>query len=147
MVDINTTAKQAKAMPSPPNGSVPGASGDILAMPPLQGFVSADESNRLRDLLAFAMAVEGGQPLAPAGVEAMRREADAALSAHAFRILHNRVEEIRQDAVREQMARLRPPPGFVKLILANLVALLLLAGGAVAAWRHFGAALLPMLGI
>lgn len=120
-------------------------------LPPLSAFVTGDDQHRLRDLLAFAMAMDSPRPpippLAPTLLEGLRREADAALEAHTFRRLHNRVEEIRLAAVQEQMAHLRPPPGFLKLVLANLVAILLLAGGALAAWRQWGPALLPMLGI
>ena len=37
------------------------------------------------------------------------------------------VEQVRHDAVAEHLGRLRPPPGFLRLVLANLVALALAA--------------------
>lgn len=88
--------------------------------------------HRLDDLLAFALAVERGQAATPETVERLRHEAASALSDHAFRYLHNSVEQIRRDAVAEQLGRIRKPPGFVALVAANLVALAL-AGGA-AGW-------------
>ncbi|WP_203074877.1 hypothetical protein [Falsiroseomonas ponticola] len=115
-------------------------------LPPLGSFLTPGDGNRLRDLLAFALAVEAARPLAPNGIEGLRREADAALEGYAFRSLHNRVEEIRLAAVQDHLGRLRPPPGFMTLVAANLVALLLLAGGALLAWRHYGPALLGWIG-
>ena len=56
------------------------------------------------------------------------RSAIAALSDFAFRYLHNRVDEIRREAAAEAAAR-PPRGGFLRLVLANLVALAL-AGGA-----------------
>ncbi|NGM20475.1 hypothetical protein G3576_10655 [Roseomonas stagni] len=119
--------------------------------PLLADFLSPGDAHRLRDLLAFAMAVEGqaggsGRPRGPDAVDGFQRDAEAALEAHAFRTLHNQVEQIRQAAVQEQIARLRPPPGFLTLVLANLIALLLLAAAAVAAWRHYGPAMLAWIG-
>ncbi len=116
-------------------------------LPPLSSFMAPGDDHRLRDLLAFAMAVEAGRPLAPGGLDGLRREADAALEAYAFRSLHNRVEEIRLAAVREHIGRLRAPPRFLTLVIANLVALLLLAGGAAAAWRHYGPMMLAWIGV
>lgn len=87
--------------------------------------------NRLIDLLAFGLAAERGEPVTPELVEGLRREAAKALSDYSFRYLHNTVEQVRRDAVAEHLGRLRPPPGFLRLVLANLVALALagLAGG------------------
>lgn len=115
-------------------------------LPPLSSFLSPGDDHRLRDMLAFAMAVEAGRPLAPNGLDALRRDADAALAGHAFRSLHNRVEEIRLAAVQEHIGRLRAPPGFVTLVIANLVALVLLAAAAALGWRHYGPALLDWVG-
>jgi hypothetical protein len=88
-------------------------------------FRSAAPEDRLRDLLAFAFAAEEGRLPAPDGVDALRRKADAELSAHAVRHLHNRVEEIRREAQAEALAAGPRPPGFVKLVLAALVAFLI----------------------
>lgn len=90
------------------------------------------EEHRLDDLLAFALAVDKRHPATPETVERMRHEAAAALSGHAFRYLHNSIEQIRREAVAEELGRVRKPPGFVALVMANLVALAL-AGG-LAGW-------------
>ncbi|MBX9594014.1 MAG: hypothetical protein K2X46_06600 [Roseomonas sp.] len=132
---------------SPATASVSDDARSTPPLPMLASFLSPGDDHRLRDLLAFAMAVEAGRPLAPNGVDSLRREADAALEGYAFRSLHNRVEEIRMAAVVEHVGRLRSPPGFVTLVMANLVALALLAGGALLAWRHDGPAVLAWIGI
>lgn len=90
------------------------------------------EAERTADLLAFAIATERGLASTPDAVERARREADAALGDYSLRHLHNTVEQIRQEAVAAHLGRLRPPPGFPRLVLANLVALA--AAGALAAW-------------
>jgi hypothetical protein len=43
----------------------------------------------------------------------------------AFRYLHNRVEELRREGAEEARAGLRSPPGFLKLVVAALTAILL----------------------
>ena len=90
------------------------------------------ETDRTTDLLAFAIAAERGLAATPDAVERARREADAALGDYSIRHLHNTVEQIRQEAVAAHLGRLRPPPGFARLVAANLVALAI-AGG-LAAW-------------
>ncbi|MBL6455936.1 hypothetical protein JMJ55_11425 [Belnapia sp. T6] len=87
--------------------------------------------DRLTGLLAFALAAERGEPAAPEAVSRLQREAEAALCDHALRYLHNNVERLRQEAVAEQLGRLRRPPGFLRLMAANLAAMALvaLAGG------------------
>lgn len=89
---------------------------------------------RLAGLLAFALAAEAEEAPAPApeAVARRRREAEGLLHDQALRLAHNRVAEIRAEAVSEHLGRLRPPPGFGALVAANLVALL--AGGAALAW-------------
>jgi hypothetical protein len=84
------------------------------------------------DLMAFALAAEKRQPLTPEAIDRLRQEASAVLSEHAFRYMHNSVEQIRREAVAEQMARIARPPGFGTLLLANLLALLI--AGLVAYW-------------
>ncbi|WP_439595032.1 hypothetical protein [Falsiroseomonas sp.] len=126
----------------PQNGASPGRADQAprpvppvaLATPPapcLEDFVTDGAEHRLRDLLAFALAVEAGRPTER---EALRGKAEAELQAHAFRTLHNQAEAIRMEAARDQLARLRGGPGFLKLVLANLVALGLLGGLAAALW-------------
>ncbi len=105
----------------------------LTAGPSLRDFVTAPD-HRLRDLLAFGMAVEAGRPLGPDGAEGMRRQAEADLQAHAFRVLHNQVEAIRRQAMEEQMARMSRGQSFVRLVLANLVALILAGVIAFVAW-------------
>ncbi|MFZ4408484.1 MAG: hypothetical protein ACOYOH_14155 [Paracraurococcus sp.] len=78
---------------------------------------------RLADLVAFALATEGNHPSTPDGIERSRQAAQAALSDHAFRYLHNSIDQIRREAAAEQMARTPRPPGFGSMLLANLVAL------------------------
>lgn len=84
------------------------------------------------DRLAFALAHERPDGLPAGGVETLRHEAAAQLSTFAFRYLHNQVEEVRRQAMAEQAARLRAPPGFLRLVAANLVALAI--GSGVWAW-------------
>ena len=89
----------------------------------LRDFLAGGET-RLRDLLAFGMAAEAGR-LPQDGVESLRRKADAELHDHAFRLLHNQVEEIRRHAVEEQRAR-SGRLSFRGAVGANLLALVLL---------------------
>ncbi|MGX9965110.1 hypothetical protein ACVFYP_17400 [Roseomonas sp. F4] len=114
---------------------------DALPQPCLEAFLSGQPDERLRDLLAFALAVETGPP---ADRDALRAKAEAELDAMAFRRLHNQVEAIRLEAAREQLAGLRGGPGFLRLVAAQLVALGLVAGLALLLWRQ---GLLPMIGI
>ena len=84
--------------------------------------------DRLIDLVAFAMATEARLPPTAAMVERTRHEASTALSDHAFRYLHNSIEEIRRTAVAEHATQAPRGPGFGRLVLANLVALAAAAG-------------------
>jgi hypothetical protein len=107
------------------------------AEPPASGGLAAfragrPEEERLVDLLAFALATEKDQPGTPETVETLRREASTALTEHAFRYLHNSVEQIRREAVAEQLRSLPRPAGFGRQILANLIALAI--AGLVASW-------------
>jgi hypothetical protein len=104
--------------------------------PALDAFrAGRSEAERTADLLAFAIATERGLAQTPDAVERARREADAALGDYSLRYLHNTVEQIRQEAVATHLGRLRRPPGFPRLVLANLVALAAAAGGVVA-WLY-----------
>lgn len=93
----------------------------------LAAFRSGAADDRERDLLAFALAAQAGDALSAETIEKRRREADAALAAWAHRYLHNRIEELRLEAVREHLAGLRPSPGFARLILAAFAGVLLAA--------------------
>ena len=88
--------------------------------------------DRVVDLLAFAIATEGGHPATPDIVTRARQEAQTALSEYAFRYLHNSVEQIRREAAAEQLAKLPRPPSFGTLLLANLLALAI--AGLIAGW-------------
>lgn len=80
------------------------------------------------DRLAFALAIERSEPATPEAVARLRQDADRVLADFAFRYLHNHIDEIRRDAVAEQLGRLRQPPGFGRLVAASL-----LGGGVIAA--------------
>ena len=119
------------------SGAAAGVGAGSAAAPPagpaLAAFRSGrSEAHRTADLLAFAIAAERGSAATPDVVERARQEADAALSDYSVRYLHNNIEQIRQEAVAEHLGRLRPPPGFPRLVAANLVALVV--AGASAAW-------------
>lgn len=93
----------------------------------LAAFRSGAAEDRERDLLAFALAAQGGDTLSPDTVEKRRREADAALAAWAHRYLHNRIEELRTEAVRDYLGRLPRPPGMIRLTSAAFVGVVLAA--------------------
>ena len=96
----------------------------------LREALSGNPERRLVDLLAFALGVERGADAA--AVEELRRRADADLTAEAFRRLHNESERIRQEAVLQHLGGMRGGPGFLRLVAANLVAVLL--GGLLLLW-------------
>jgi hypothetical protein len=105
------------------------------AEPGLDAFLAGPDT-RLRDLLAFGMAVEAGKPLAPGDISALRQKAEAELATHAVRTLHNRVEEIRLDAAAEALSRAaRASGGLGTVILGNLIALAVAGGAAWVGWR------------
>lgn len=113
------------------------SAGQPGAAPPAGAALAAfragrSEAERTADLLAFAIATERGLAPTPETVELARREADSALGDYSLRHVHNSVEQIRQEAVAEHLGRLRSPPGFARLVAANLVALAIVGG--LAAW-------------
>lgn len=84
----------------------------------------AGPEDKLIGQVAFAMAAEAGTPPRDAeAIQVLRDQATAALSDFAFRYLHNRVEEIRKEAAAEATTSVARGPGFLRLVLANLVAL------------------------
>lgn len=100
------------------------------APPPAPGpkaFLTGRPEDRVRDLLAFAMAAEAGRALPPAAVEALRQKAEAELHDHAFRLLHNQVATIRQQAVQEHLTGVSRGLSFSRVLIANLVALAIAA--------------------
>ena len=101
-------------------------------LPAQAGVTPADPAafrteDRLTGLLAFALAAERQEEASPETIARSQREAEAALCDHALRYLHNNIERLRQEAVAEQIGRLRHPPGFLRLVAANLVALVIVA--------------------
>jgi hypothetical protein len=92
------------------------------------------EDTRLRDLLAFGMAVEAGRLSGPDGIAELRRKADADLEAHAFRVLHNQAESIRRQAVDDQLARMPRGQSFFGAVLATMVGVALFLAVLVLIW-------------
>jgi hypothetical protein len=119
---------------------LPGPSQAPVA-PCLEDFLTGREDDRLRDLLAFSMAVEAARPVEPS---AMRNKAEAELQSHAFRTLHNQVEAIRLDAARDQLSRSGRSLGFTGVFVASLLALIFGASIALVLWSQ-RANLLPLL--
>lgn len=135
MNDRTDTAMMASATAEPAGIAPP-------ALPAIGAFLGSEET-RLRDLLAFGLAVEAGR-IGPDGIEGLRRKAEADLNAHAFRHLHNEVERIRREAVDEERGRTPRDSGFFRHVVANLVALALFALG-VLALQAANPGLLPSL--
>jgi hypothetical protein len=111
---------------------VGGTAGSGPAGLDMRDFLAGGET-RLRDLLAFGMAAEAGR-LPQDGVEGLRRKAEADLHDHAFRLLHNQIEEIRRHAVEEHRARSGGGLSFRGAVGANLLAFVLLALVGFLAW-------------
>jgi hypothetical protein len=125
----------------------PAAAPAMQVLPP-SAFRGGDPADVLRDALGYGLyaraAEDGREKLRAAGdpatadmIERYRAQATADLHAFAFRYLHNHAEQIRQDAVREHLAALRRPPGFLKIAVAAGCGSL--AAGAFALW------LMPLL--
>lgn len=102
---------------------------------PLQPWLAGrPPEDRLVDLLGFALASERGLLPSPENMAQMRQRATAMLAEYSIRHLHNKVAEIRQEAIMEQLGRTPRPPGLLKLLLANLLALTLAA--ALGGWLY-----------
>ncbi|MCB4821073.1 hypothetical protein [Roseicella aerolata] len=120
----------------------PDISGQNNAAPPVSSIITDNDlarfmagrpaTERAVDLMAFALAAEKRQAPSDETIDRFRQEAATALSEYAFRYMHNAVEQIRREAMAEQLSRLGRPPGFGTLLLANLLALAI--AGLVAAW-------------
>jgi hypothetical protein len=127
---------------STPVGASQGApfgapAGPPHVLPALEAFrAGRSDTERTADLLAFAIATERGLPQTPDGIERARQDADAALGDYSLRYLHNHVAELRQEAIAEHLGRLRKPPGFFGLVIANLFALALAGALSFLAWKH-----------
>lgn len=125
----------ASMRPVSAGGTAPasGPARAAVALPPPAAFRLGDGAeDRLIGQVAFALAAEAGAGSAPnrEAIEALRAQASVALSDFAFRYLHNRAEEIRREAAQEAAATARRPPGFLALVLANLIALAIALAGA-----------------
>jgi hypothetical protein len=120
--------------PTPVAGSRPGP----RPVPAGQAFGVKDflsgEDTRLRDLLAFGMAVEAGRLSGPEGIAELRRKADADLEAHAFRVLHNQAETIRRQALDEQLARMPRGQSFLGVVFATMAGITLFLAILVLIW-------------
>jgi hypothetical protein len=114
---------------------------------PPSAFRSGQPDEALQDSLSYGLYArateEGREPMRVAGEPATldmiaryRAQATADLHAFAFRYLHNHAEQIRQDAIRENLGRIRRPPGLLTLVLASTVGVLLagLLANAVGPW-------------
>jgi hypothetical protein len=121
------TIEMIRQEPAPEAAAAPPPKASLAAF-----MASQPGEDRAVGLLAFALATEAGAAPTPEAVEQYRQAAVTALSEHAFRYLHNTVEQIRRDAVAEQLGGLRRPPGFARMVLANLLALALV--GLAAGW-------------
>ncbi len=130
---IMSTTEPIRPDAASPGAAPPGAAEPARPLLP-QAFRAGDggAEDRLIAQVAFALAAEKGQAATPEALEALRAQAAAALSDFSFRYLHNRVEEVRREAAAAEAARVGRPPGFLTLVLANLLALAV--GGAVAVW-------------
>ena len=120
---------------APSAGPSSGPTRAAATLPPPAAFRLGDTAeDRLIGQVAFALAAEAGPGSAQSreAIEALRAQASTALSDFAFRYLHNRAEEIRREAAREATAAARKPPGFLTLVLANLIALALAGAAGVA---------------
>jgi hypothetical protein len=113
-----------------------------------KAFLTGRPEDRVRDLLAFAMAADAGA-IGHAGIEraieGYRRKADGELNAHAMTILQTRVQEIRRDAAAQAMARAGRPVGFGLVFLAALLAALIVGG--TGAWLLAGMVPPPSTGL
>jgi hypothetical protein len=134
-------ARAAEARTAEVRSVLPNLSLPQPAAPCLEDFLTGREDDRLRDLLAFGMAVQAARPTDP---DAMRNKAEAELQAHAFRTLHNQAEAIRLEAARDQLARTRQSLGFTGSFVASLLALLFGVAIALVLWSQ-RANLLPLL--
>ena len=140
---MESTPDMTVPLPIRPDSPGPASSAPpAIALP--EGWTPASPEDRLPALLAYALTVEAGVPPRPA--EAAPRKAEAARLLHdwAFRHLHNQVQDIRTDAEREALSRLRQPPGFLTLVAAGLVSTLITAG---LAWGAVLAGLLTLPGL
>ncbi|MBX9701852.1 MAG: hypothetical protein K2X74_20620, partial [Acetobacteraceae bacterium] len=120
--------------PAPAPGGAAPATGPRPARAPIgpAAFRTGEGAeDRLIAQVAYALAAEAGTPpQSQDALRGLRDQATAALSDFAFRYLHNRTEEIRREAAEEALAKAPRPPGFLMMLLANLVALAV-AGAAV----------------
>jgi hypothetical protein len=126
-------AEPSPAMSPPPDSARP----EPLRPEPLRpeplrpdAFLADPAADRLTGLLAFALAAERQAEPSPETIARLRHEAEVALTEHAFRTLHNNVERLQQEAVLARLGHLPRPPGLLRLVSANLVALALAAAGA-----------------
>jgi hypothetical protein len=124
---LAATGGEIPQIPGPPDA-------DRAKLAAFSAFRSGDPEGRLRDLVAFGLAWEAAKPVAADEIPDFRRKAEAELHANAFRVLHNRVQEIRLEAMTEQAALSGAGAGYARLIVAQMIAMLLFAIGSVIVW-------------
>lgn len=114
---------------------------------PVRAFLSGRADDLVPDLLAFALYVRDREARGPVAAAAQgeedpvlrfRREASADLTNYTYRFFHNRIEEIRLAAVREHLGSLPHPPGFLRLVAASALAVLVVGAGALWAMGQGG---------
>jgi hypothetical protein len=125
------------------------AGAETPATPPLpvRAFLSGKADDLVIDLLAYALYARDREARGPVAAEGngeddpvlrFRREANADLTNFTFRFFHNKVEEIRNTAVREHLGGLPRPPGFLRLVGASAVAVAGVGAAALWAMGHGG---------
>lgn len=134
----DVTEETARPLPAsgPASGIIAAPAAATTQVLPPSAFRSGHPDEALPDSLGYglyARAAEDGReparvPGEPATLDMIARyraQATAELHAYAFRYLHNHAEQIRQDAIREHLGRMRRPPGFLKLVTATVAGVLL----------------------
>jgi hypothetical protein len=136
--DIRTRLRDVTDAPPPAARAADAAAPAPTQVLPPSAFRSGQADEALQDSLAYGLYArateEGREPMRMAGEPATleriaryRAQATAELHAFAFRYLHNHAEQIRQDAIREYLGRIRRPPGPIALVTASTIGVLLAA--------------------
>jgi hypothetical protein len=130
MATIQSLRGDVPAADAAANDSAP-ASGEIRLW-----LAGRPAEERVVNLVAFAMATERGLVVTPETMQAQRDQAYSVLATYSIRNLHNRVLEIRQEAVLEHLGRVARSAGFIKIVMANMLALILAGSIAGALYLH-----------
>ncbi|WP_144185111.1 hypothetical protein [Elioraea rosea] len=123
------------------NDRAPAAEAATAPALPVRAFLSGRADDLVPDLLAYALYVRDREARGPVAAAAQaeedpvmrfRREATADLTNFTYRFFHNQIEEIRHAAVRDHLGSLPRPPGFLRMVAASAVGVLLV--GAASLW-------------